>query len=71
MDNKSIFNSITQIDDEEIKFYDDDDDKIPSTISIMQLLDNYVCENFHFHLSISSLVKIILDNTTTIAGKIL
>ena len=77
---KNIFNSITEIDDEEINLgnnnnddddddddYDDDDDnnndknKTPSTtISVNHLLHKYVKIHNKSHVSVSTLLKIIL-----------
>ena len=74
-DNKNtIFNSITEFDDEVINLCIDDDDdnnnndEIPLVVSIPQLLENYINRHNHFHLSIITLLKIILsykkkDNT--------
>ena len=65
--NKSIFTSITEIADEEIIVYeknnvnfdfDNDNEQIPSVVSINQLLGNYIySSNFNNHLSIQSLLK--------------
>lgn len=74
---KSIFNSITEVDDEEINLFnndsDNEEDKIPSTISTIQLIEKYVKFNSHSHLSILTLLNFVLklddnnvmDNNTT------
>lgn len=62
--NDCIFNTITEIDDENIKFFDDNDiaednndnDKIPVIFSISQLFSKY----HHSHVSFLTLLKIIL-----------
>lgn len=63
---KSIFTSITEIADEEIIVYennvnfDNDNEQVPSIVSINQLLSNYIySSNFNNHLSILSLLKYI------------
>ena len=76
--NKSIFNSITEIDDEKINLFNDNDfeeeeNTVPSTISTSQLIEKYVKFNNHSHLSILTLLKFVLklddnnvmDNNTT------
>ena len=61
----SIFNSITELGDEEINLYNDDDDndddKLSLTISIGEILENYIRHNNH-HISILTMLKIIDDN---------
>ena len=65
----SIFDSITELGDEEINLYnndndDDDDDKLPLTISIGEILEKYICHNNNHHISILTMLKIIDDNIT-------
>ena len=62
--NNNIFNSITEIDDEEINIQDDNDhdEKIPMIVSVYQLIERYTKLNDNYHLSISSLLKIIQNN---------
>ena len=64
--NKSIFNSITEVGDDEIILYNyndidkDKENKIPTTISIGEIIEKYIRQNTH--ISILSLLKIIDRN---------
>ena len=61
----NIFKSLTEIDDEEINLRDninDDDEKTPIIVSVYQLLEKYIKYNYNYHLSVISLLQIILNN---------
>ena len=63
--NNNIFNSLTEINDEEIKVFNNNDndnvnyDKIPLIISVKQILEKYINFNDNYYLSVSTLLNII------------
>ena len=72
--NSSIFNSITEVDDEEITIFnednnDEDIDEIPIIFPMSKLLEKYIGFNHQYHVSFLTLLKIVLSYDENIDSK--